>query len=115
MGSIGVVGATFGFEKAIKKLGIERRVYTAGKNKAMLDPFMPENPEDVKRLKAIQPDIHDQFIALVKAGAAKNSRAQNRPCFPANIGSVRKPWNLAWWTSLETYARCYANVSETRS
>src|SRR5215470_6694131 len=67
LGSIGVVGATFGFEKALKKIGVERRVYTAGKNKAMLDPFLPENPDDVKRLKAIQADIHDQFIALVKA------------------------------------------------
>ena len=67
VGSIGVVGATFGFEKAIKKLGIERRVYTAGENKVMLDPFLPENPDDVKRLKAIQQDIHEDFIALVKA------------------------------------------------
>lgn len=67
LGSIGVVGATFGFEKAIRKLGIERRVYTAGKNKAMLDPFLPEKAEDVKRLKAIQEDIHEMFIALVKS------------------------------------------------
>jgi signal peptide peptidase SppA len=67
LGSIGVVGATFGFEKAIHKLGIERRVYTAGKNKAMLDPFLAENPEDVERLKAIQAEIHEQFIALVKS------------------------------------------------
>ena len=59
MGSIGVVGATFGFDKAIAKLGIERRVYTAGERKVMLDPFLPENPEDVARLKAIQDDIHE--------------------------------------------------------
>lgn len=67
VGSIGVVGTTFGLDKAIKKLGIERRVYTAGKRKVMLDPFLPENPEDVKRLKAIQHEIHEKFIALVKS------------------------------------------------
>lgn len=67
VGSIGVVGATFGFDKAIGKLGIERRVYTAGERKVMLDPFLPENPDDVARLKAIQDDIHEAFISLVKS------------------------------------------------
>ncbi len=66
VGSIGVVGATFGLDKAIEKLGIERRVYTSGDRKVTLDPFLPENPEDVRRLKAIQNDIHEGFIALVK-------------------------------------------------
>jgi serine protease SohB len=66
VGSIGVVGGSFGFEKLIDKLGIERRLYTSGERKAMLDPFRPEKPEDVKRLKAIQKDIHERFIALVK-------------------------------------------------
>jgi serine protease SohB len=66
VGSIGVVGGSFGFEKLIDKLGIERRLYTSGERKAMLDPFLPEKPEDVKRLKAIQKDIHERFIALVK-------------------------------------------------
>jgi signal peptide peptidase SppA len=66
LGSIGVVGGSFGFQELIKKLGIERRLYTAGTHKAMLDPFLPENPEDVARLKALQREIHDIFIALVK-------------------------------------------------
>lgn len=66
VGSIGVIGATFGFDEAIRKLGIERRVYTAGERKAMLDPFLPENPDDVARLKAIQHEIHDTFIDLVR-------------------------------------------------
>jgi serine protease SohB len=66
VGSIGVVGSTFGLDKAIQKLGIERRVYTSGDRKAMLDPFLPENPDDVARVKAIQQDIHEGFIALVK-------------------------------------------------
>lgn len=66
LGSIGVVGGSFGFEGLIEKLGIERRLYTSGKNKAMLDPFLPENPDDVARLKAIQHEIHEMFIDLVK-------------------------------------------------
>ena len=66
LGSIGVVGGTFGFQELIKKVGIERRLYTAGEHKAMLDPFLPENREDVARLKAIQREIHATFIALVK-------------------------------------------------
>lgn len=66
IGSIGVVGGSFGFPKLMEKLGVERRLYTSGDNKAMLDPFLPEKPEDVKRIKAIQKDIHGHFIALVK-------------------------------------------------
>jgi signal peptide peptidase SppA len=67
LGSIGVVGGTFGFQELIKKVGVERRLYTAGAHKAMLDPFLPENPDDVARVKALQREIHAIFIALVKA------------------------------------------------
>ncbi|WP_244485361.1 S49 family peptidase [Pseudolabrys sp. Root1462] len=66
VGSIGVVGGTFGFPELMKKLGIERRVYTAGDRKVMLDPFQEEKPEDVQRIKAIQADMHEHFIDLVK-------------------------------------------------
>ncbi len=66
LGSIGVVGGSFGFQELIKKIGVERRLYTAGEHKAMLDPFLPENPDDVGRLKALQREIHAIFIALVK-------------------------------------------------
>jgi signal peptide peptidase SppA len=66
LGSIGVVGGTFGFQDLIKKIGVERRLYTAGAHKAMLDPFLPENPDDVSRVKALQREIHAIFIALVK-------------------------------------------------
>jgi signal peptide peptidase SppA len=66
LGSIGVVGGSFGFQELIKKLGVERRLYTAGAHKAMLDPFLPENPDDVSRVKALQREIHAIFIALVK-------------------------------------------------
>jgi serine protease SohB len=67
VGSIGVVGGTFGFDKLIGKIGVERRLYTSGDHKAMLDPFLPENPDDVERLKKLQRQIHDSFIALVKS------------------------------------------------
>jgi serine protease SohB len=67
VGSIGVVGGSFGFDKLIAKIGIERRLYTSGEHKAMLDPFLPENPGDVERLKKLQREIHDDFIALVKS------------------------------------------------
>jgi signal peptide peptidase SppA len=66
LGSIGVVGGSFGFQELIKKIGVERRLYTAGAHKAMLDPFKPENPDDVARVKALQGEIHAIFIALVK-------------------------------------------------
>ena len=68
LGSIGVVGGTFGFHELIKKIGVERRLYTAGEHKASLDPFLPEDPEDVAKLKSLQREIHAIFIALVKQG-----------------------------------------------
>jgi signal peptide peptidase SppA len=67
VGSIGVVSAMFGFHEMIRKIGVERRIHTSGENKAILDPFLPEKAEDVVRLKALQHDIHETFIAMVKA------------------------------------------------
>ncbi len=66
IGSIGVISAGFGFDKAIERLGIDRRVYTSGLAKGTLDPFMPEKPDDVARLKALQQEVHDVFIGIVK-------------------------------------------------
>lgn len=66
VGSIGVVSSSFGFPELLKKIGVERRVYTAGKNKATLDPFQPEKKEDVERLKKLQVEVHETFIELVK-------------------------------------------------
>ena len=66
IGSIGVISASFGFKDLIKKIGIERRVYTAGKNKSTLDPFVEEKEEDVKRLKSIQLELHADFIKVVE-------------------------------------------------
>ena len=61
VGSIGVVSGGFGFPELLKKIGVERRVHTAGKNKAVLDPFREERPEDVERLKALQQRHGDRF------------------------------------------------------
>lgn len=66
VGSIGVVSASFGFQDLLKKIGVERRVHTAGQNKAILDPFQPEKEEDVARLKELQLEIHKTFIDMVK-------------------------------------------------
>jgi len=72
VGSIGVVAATFGFPKLLERIGVERRVYTAGDKKVTLDPFQPERKEDVERIKSLQQDVHAAFIDLVKTrrGAA---------------------------------------------
>ncbi|HZP20470.1 MAG TPA: S49 family peptidase [Bauldia sp.] len=67
VGSIGVVSASFGFQKLIEKLGIERRVHTAGTSKSMLDPFLPEREEDVARLAGLQQEVHGAFIDLVRS------------------------------------------------
>ena len=67
VGSIGVIFASFGFPELMARQGVERRVVTAGKSKSLADPFLPEKPEDVERLKALQAPIHQAFIDHVKA------------------------------------------------
>ncbi|SHL48498.1 S49 family peptidase [Roseibium suaedae] len=67
IGSIGVVSAGFGFTDLIKKIGVERRVYTAGEKKVILDPFQPENADDIAYLKGLQQEIHEIFIDMVKS------------------------------------------------
>jgi len=66
IGSIGVIYSSFGFTELIKKIGVERRVHTAGKNKSSLDPFQEEKLEDIERLKNIQLDLHKDFIKVVE-------------------------------------------------
>ena len=67
VGSIGVISPGFGFVDLIKKIGVERRVYTSGKSKSFLDPFKEEKKEDIHRLKSIQEQIHENFIEYVKS------------------------------------------------
>ncbi|MCJ2071234.1 S49 family peptidase [Methylobacterium sp. J-030] len=77
VGSIGVVSAGFGFHGLLEKLGVERRVHTQGEAKSMLDPFRPEDPADVERLKRIQADVQDLFTGLVTARRPTLSTSEN--------------------------------------
>jgi serine protease SohB len=94
VGSIGVVGASFGFHQLMDKVGIERRIYTAGDRKAMLDPFLPEKPDDVKRIKAIQQDIHQHFIALVKERRGSKLNGSDKTLFSGEFWTAQKAIEL---------------------
>lgn len=85
VGSIGVVSAGFGFDRLIERFGVERRVHTTGENKAMLDPFRPEDPKDVERLKEIQHQIYESFVALVKARRGSRLSGAERELFSGAI------------------------------
>jgi serine protease SohB len=89
VGSIGVVGGSFGFPKLMEKLGVERRLYTAGERKVMLDPFLPEKPEDVKRIKAIQKEIHEHFIALVKERRGTRLKGAEKTLFSGEFWTAQ--------------------------
>jgi signal peptide peptidase SppA len=94
VGSIGVVGGSFGFPKLMERLGIERRIYTAGEHKASLDPFLPENPEDVERLKALQKEIHQGFIDLVKQSRGLRLKGPEKTLFSGEYWSGTKAIEL---------------------
>jgi signal peptide peptidase SppA len=94
IGSIGVIAAGFGFVEAIAKLGIERRVHTAGENKSILDPFQPEKKEDVDRLLAMQCAIHDEFKALVRTRRAGKLKEDEAELFSGAFWSGRKAKEL---------------------
>jgi serine protease SohB len=76
VGSIGVISASFGFQDFLARNGVERRVHTAGEDKSLLDPFRPERPEDVERLKRLQGVIHDNFIEQVRARRGERLRGE---------------------------------------
>ncbi|MBX3446359.1 MAG: S49 family peptidase [Parvibaculaceae bacterium] len=94
LGSIGVVSAGFGFTGLIEKLGVERRVHTAGESKAMLDPFQPEKPEEVARLEALQRDVHAYFKKLVSEARGTRLKADDPEIFSgafwAGAGAVER-------------------------
>jgi serine protease SohB len=94
VGSIGVVGGSFGFPKLMERLGIERRLYTAGEHKASLDPFLPENPEDVERLQALQNEIHQGFIDLVKQSRGARLKGPEKTLFSGEYWSGTKAIEL---------------------
>lgn len=84
LGSIGVISASFGAHVFLQRQGIERRVHTAGKSKSMLDPFRPENEEDVARLNRLLGQLHDTFINQVKASRG-DKLADNPDLFTGEI------------------------------
>ncbi len=90
VGSIGVVGGSFGFDKLIAKIGVERRLYTSGEHKAMLDPFLPEDRSDVERLKTLQREIHEDFIALVKSRRAGKLGGADETLFSGEYWTGRR-------------------------
>jgi signal peptide peptidase SppA len=94
VGSIGVIFSGFGFVKAIEKLGIERRVYTAGIAKDALDPFRPERPEEVEQIKSVQRDVHDVFIGIVKERRAGRLRGADADMFSGAFWSAPKAMEL---------------------
>jgi signal peptide peptidase SppA len=94
IGSIGVVATGFGFDKAIKRLGIERRVYTAGEQKVSLDPFQAEKADDVERLKDLQADVHETFVDLVKQRRGKRINKAGDTLFTGEFWSGKKAVEL---------------------
>jgi serine protease SohB len=94
VGSIGVIGGSFGFDKLIDKIGVERRLYTSGENKGMLDPFLPEKPHDVERLHAIQRDIHEGFIELVKSRRGSKLDSRETALFSGEYWAGRRGLEL---------------------
>jgi serine protease SohB len=94
VGSIGVISAGFGFPDAIARLGIERRVHSAGDRKVMLDPFLPEKEEDVDRIKAIQADIHESFKDLVRARRGRRLKGEDGDLFTGDIWTGRRAVEL---------------------
>jgi signal peptide peptidase SppA len=94
VGSIGVVSATFGFKEAIRRLGVERRVYTAGERKRLLDPFLDEDPEGVERLKAVQSDMHESFKDLVRSRRGSRLNGDDAALFSGDIWTGRTALKL---------------------
>ena len=95
VGSIGVIYSSFGFKDLIEKIGVQRRVYTAGKNKSTLDPFMEEKQEDIERLKNIQLDLHKDFMEVVeKSRSTKLKKDTGIELFSGEFWSGRKSKEL---------------------
>jgi signal peptide peptidase SppA len=90
IGSIGVISASFGLDKFIDRFGIQRRVHTSGRDKGALDPFQPERPDDVARLKDLQRNVHDVFIGIVKDRRAGRLKGPEEELFSGSYWSAAK-------------------------
>jgi signal peptide peptidase SppA len=94
LGSIGVVTAGFGFVDLLGRLGIERRLYTAGDNKSLLDPFLPEQPQDVERLKTLQQDLHESFKELVRQRRGAKLKGEDAQIFSGEVFAGKRALSL---------------------
>jgi len=94
LGSIGVIASSFGFAEAIERIGVKRRIYTAGEHKSMLDPFQPENADDVERLKAIQAEIHEGFQAWVRERRGDRLRGTPAELFSGEFWTGKRALEL---------------------
>ncbi len=94
VGSIGVISAGFGFTDLIEKIGVQRRVYTAGDSKSQLDPFQPENEGDIRRLKALQKNIHGQFTGWVKERRGERLKASDKKLFSGEFWTGQQALEL---------------------
>lgn len=94
LGSIGVVAAGFGFEGALQRLGVERRMHTAGGEKSFLDPFRPEVPEDVARLEVLLEDLHAEFRTWVLSRRGEKLKASPEALFTGRFWPGRKAVEL---------------------
>jgi len=94
VGSIGVITASFGFTEALRKLGVQRRLYTAGENKSLLDPFLAEDPKGVERLTALQRDMHDVFKDMVRARRGARLKAEESMVFSGEVFTGRRALEL---------------------
>jgi signal peptide peptidase SppA len=90
LGSIGVVTASFGFADALRKLGVQRRLYTAGDNKSLLDPFLTEDPKGVERLTTLQRDMHDSFKELVRARRGAKLKGEESELYSGEVFTGRR-------------------------
>ena len=94
LGSIGVISASFGFAEALRKFGVQRRLYTAGENKSLLDPFLTEDPKGVERLLALQQDMHESFKELVRRRRNVKLRGEESVLFSGEVFTGRRAFEL---------------------
>ena len=108
VGSIGVLWAGFGFDKLLDRVGVDRRIYTAGEAKSTLDPFQPERDEDVARLKSLQTDIHDQFIAHIESRRGSRLLGDRKDLFSGAFWTGQRALDLGLVDGLGDYRQVIA-------
>ena len=108
VGSIGVLWAGFGFDKLLDRVGVDRRVYTAGEAKLTLDPFQPERDEDVARLKSLQTDIHAQFISHIESRRGSRLKGDRKDLFSGAFWTGQRALDLGLVDGLGDYRQVIA-------